>query len=47
MMEIFLMNVVFWTLWIQLSMVPERIMQYIIDNYPIRLYNAVIVYKQV
>ena len=34
MMEIFLMNVVFWTLWIQLAMVPERIMQYVIDNYP-------------
>ena len=33
MMEILLMNAVFWYLWIRMSMIPERVMQRIIDNY--------------
>lgn len=32
MIEILLYNVVFWTVWIYLSTLPEKAMQYVIDN---------------
>ena len=33
MIEIILYNIVFWAAWYQISMLPERIMQMIIDNH--------------
>lgn len=32
MLELVLYNVVFWTIWIYVSHLPERAMQYVIDN---------------
>lgn len=33
MTEMIVYNVVFWTVWYQISMLPERIMQSFIDTY--------------
>lgn len=31
-MEILIYNIIFWTVWIYLSTLPARAMQYVIDN---------------
>lgn len=33
MIEILLLNLVFWTVWYQVSSIPEKLAQYSIDNY--------------
>ena len=33
MIEILLLNLIFWTVWYQVSLMPEKIVQYGIDNH--------------
>jgi len=37
MLEIVLYNLIFWTVWIFLSTLPARIMQFLIDNHDIEI----------
>lgn len=31
--EIIVMNIVFWSVWIMISLIPEKVMGYIIENH--------------
>ena len=36
MLEIILYNLVFWTIWYQIARLPERMFDYLINNYEIK-----------